>query len=168
MGGRAAEELVFSHFSTGAANDLKMATKSARAMVCSYGMSDKIGPVSLELDQEPVFLGREIGHGHVQSQAKLGEIDDEVHEILSNAYDTAKRVLVEHRAVLEKIAVSLLERETLNDRELKILLEGGELPPLSDLVPSQPIDEALAAGQDEKVSPPFGQETIPEPEPMPG
>ena len=166
MGGRAAEEVVFGHFSTGAANDLKQATKLVRDMVCTYGMSDRIGPISLEEESETVFLGRELGRHATRSPAQAQEIDDEISSILTRAYEHAKNQIIDHREALDRIAEALLERETLGTTELQTLLEGGELPPLPQVSPG-PAGDPSAAGE-EAAPPRFGDKTIPEPEPMPG
>ena len=165
MGGRAAEEVVFDHLSTGAADDLKQATKLVRDMVCTYGMSEKIGPVSLEEDTETVFLGRELGHQSHRSPAQAEQIDAEISELLGAAYEHAKSQLIEHRAVLDRIAEALLERETLDTNELGILLEGGELPALPQLAESAAARPSQ--GEETVVPPRFRDETIPEPEPEP-
>src|SRR6185295_7604963 len=122
MGGRAAEELVFGQFTTGASNDLKQATEIARRMVCSYGMSDKIGPVSFADDEHDVFLGRDFVARKDYSGFKAREIDEEVTSLLRGLYDEAKQLLIEHRATLDRISEALLERETLDSLELKLLL----------------------------------------------
>ncbi|MCG8591200.1 MAG: ATP-dependent zinc metalloprotease FtsH, partial [Proteobacteria bacterium] len=168
MGGRAAEELVFDHFSTGASNDLQQATGWARRMICEYGMSDALGPVSYSDDNHDVFLGRDFVARKDYSEKKAQEIDEEISRILTAKYVEAKELLVENREVLNRIAEALLERETLESADLKLLVEGSPLPPL----PS-PMDEAPVESQ--KPSPPretdrredFGGGKIPDPEPMP-
>src|SRR5258706_25295 len=112
MGGRAAEELVFGQFPTGASNDLKQATELARRMVCSYGMSDKVGPVSFADDEHDVFLGRDFVARKDYSESKAREIDEEITRILHELYGEARQMLVEHRATLDRISDALLERET--------------------------------------------------------
>ncbi len=167
MGGRAAEEVVFGHFSTGAANDLEQATKTARAMVCSYGMSEVLGPISLAEDESSPFLGRDIGHAPKYSAARGRIIDEEVSSILQERYEHAKTELLEHRSVLDSIAESLLERETLGEEDLKLLLAGEELPPLPppDVAVAREPETGLDAG--DSVGD-FPDETIPDPEPIPG
>jgi cell division protease FtsH len=167
MGGRAAEEIVFEHFSTGAANDLKQATKLARDMVCSYGMSDSIGPVSLEDESEPVFLGRELGHQTHRSAAKQDQIDEEITAMLRDAYERAKQHLVEQRPLLDRIAESLLERETLSTSDLEILKQGGELPPLPEpnVAAASPTEASVETATPKPDG--FGDKAIPEPEPVP-
>jgi cell division protease FtsH len=167
MGGRAAEDLVFDHFSTGAANDLEKATKIARDMVCSYGMSDKLGPMNLSDDHNPVFIGREFGAAPKHSQAKAREIDEEVHAILTERYAHAKQILIDRRDSLDRIAHALLERETLEESDLKLLLDGRELPALPEPsrgVPGIPARASDAEGSRRR----FGEKPVSDPEPVPG
>jgi cell division protease FtsH len=169
MGGRAAEELVFAQFTTGAANDLKQATELARRMVCSYGMSERIGPVSLTDDDHDVFLGRDFVQRKDFSEKKSQEIDEEITSILTTLYQEAKTLLKDNRAILERISEALLERETLEANELKLLVAGEPLPEL----PS-PVSE----GESENDPPPeraqaessgrFPGDKLPDPEPVPG
>jgi cell division protease FtsH len=166
MGGRAAEELVFEHFSTGAAQDLEQATKIARDMVCSYGMSDKLGPVSLADDHNPVFIGREFGAAPKHSPEKARQIDDEVYSILTDRYARAKQMLIDRRDVLDKIAHSLLERETLDESDLRLLLEGRELPALPE--PTRTAAPPRATSETEGARRRFGDKPVPDPEPVPG
>jgi cell division protease FtsH len=168
MGGRAAEELVFEHFSSGAANDLEKATKIARDMVCSYGMSEKLGPVTLSDDHNPVFIGREFGAAPKHSPEKARQIDDEVYLILTERYARAKQMLIERREVLDKIAHALLERETLEENDLKLLLEGRELPSLPEPARGAPGVPPRAAPEPEGPRRRFGDKPVPDPEPVPG
>jgi cell division protease FtsH len=168
MGGRASEELVFEHFSTGAANDLEKATKIARDMVCSYGMSEKLGPVTLSDDHNPVFIGREFGSAPKHSPDKARQIDDEVYGILTDRYARAKQMLIERREVLDKIAHALLERETLEESDLRLLLDGRELPALPEPLRGAPGVPARAATEPEGPRRRFGEKPVPDPEPVPG
>jgi cell division protease FtsH len=168
MGGRAAEDLVFQRFTTGAANDLKQATELARRMVCSYGMSDKIGPVSFADDDHDVFLGRDFVQRRDYSQRKAQEIDEEVSGVLSDQYDCAKRLLEEHRATLDRISEALLERETLDTEELRLLVEGQPLPPLPPIAGSEPSDDPPPERAPEESSGGFPAKDLPDPEPVPG
>ena len=167
MGGRAAEELVFEHFSTGAANDLEKATKIARDMVCSYGMSEKLGPVTLADDHNPVFIGREFGAAPKHSPEKARQIDDEVYSILSERYARAKQMLIDRRDVLDKIAHALLERETLEENDLRLLLDGRELPALPEPQRSPGVP-ARGAQSEPEGRRRFGDKPVPDPEPVPG
>ena len=167
MGGRAAEEIVFGHISTGAADDLKRATEVARQMVCSYGMSDRLGPMNLGDTGGEVFLGRDLGQVRDHSEEKAREIDEEVKTILMDACVQAKDRLIERRDALDRIAQALLERETLGESELNLLIEGEELPPLPQPA-SEPVAQADAAQQGGQVKAPYRDGTIPDPEPIPG
>jgi len=122
LGGRAAEELVFNDVTTGAANDLEQATKLARKMVCEYGMSEKLGPMTFGWKEELVFLGKEIGEQRDYSEAVAHEIDMEVRRLIEEAYNRAKEILTTHRDKLEAIAQRLMEEETLEGDELKAML----------------------------------------------
>ncbi len=130
LGGRVAEEIVLNQMTTGASNDIERATQTARNMVCSWGMSDKLGPVNFGENQEQIFLGKELAQrrNHSESTAKL--IDGEVRDILDNAHKLAHKVISENRDKLEKIAEVLLERETITGDDLDLILAGKELPPL--------------------------------------
>jgi cell division protease FtsH len=166
MGGRAAEKLVLDYYSTGAANDLKQATGLARQMICSYGMNDKIGPVSYADDGHDVFLGRDFVQRREYSEKKAQEIDDEVTHVLTDGYDEAMALLQEHRDSLERITEALLERETLDRVELKLLMEGKVLPPLP--TPIAKTNSPPPERAEEQPEEPFAGEKLPEPEPVPG
>jgi len=124
LGGRVAEEVTFGEVTTGAQNDLEQATKLARKMVTEYGMSDKLGPRTFGQRQELVFLGREISEQRDYSDKIAQEIDEEVHNIIQRAYNTAKEILTENKAKLKQIAEQLLARETLEESEINKLFEG--------------------------------------------
>jgi cell division protease FtsH len=164
MGGRAAEDVVFGHFSTGASDDLAKATRIARDMVCRYGMSERLGPMSFGDDSSSVFLGRDLVQQREYSEEKAREIDAEVSEILQSCYERARRHVSERRDALERIAVALLERETLGEQELALLLEGRELPPLPLPEPKPVAPVRKTPG---RVAAPFGEDRIPDPEPLP-
>ncbi len=117
MGGRAAEELTQDDITTGAGNDIERATDMARRMVCEWGMSE-LGPLSYGTQEEPVFLGRDFSHRADYSQETAERIDKQVSAIVNAAYERAKSILIEHRAVLEKIAEELLDRESLEGAEV--------------------------------------------------
>lgn len=131
MAGRAAEKIVFNTLSTGAANDLERATNIARKMVCDWGMSDVLGPVTFANKHEEVFLGREIAQPRDHSETTAQIIDTEVRKILVSAYEQAENLLREKVDLLHKTAKVLLERETLEGEELEILARGEELPPIN-------------------------------------
>ncbi len=132
LGGRAAEELVFAEISTGASDDLEKSTRLARSMVMRYGMSDKMGPLVYGRKEEMVFLGKEIGEQRDYSEAMAREIDDEVKQFVTNAYDRAKLALSEHRDELDRVARALLDRETLSSVEFEAVMEGRALPERKD------------------------------------
>ena len=117
MGGRVAEELTQDDITTGAGNDIERATDMARRMVCEWGMSD-LGPLSLGSKEEPVFLGRDFAQRSDYSEDTAIRIDHEVQRIVNDAYERATRILSENRAVLDRIARDLLERETLDGQEV--------------------------------------------------
>ncbi|MGE3164706.1 MAG: ATP-dependent zinc metalloprotease FtsH [Planctomycetota bacterium] len=123
LGGRAAEELVFNEFTTGAEHDLATVTSMVERMVCRWGMSEKLGPVSLRRGEEHVFLGRELGEQKHFSEHTAMLVDDELRRILDDCYRRALQLLTEERARLEKLASALLEREVLADVEIYSLLD---------------------------------------------
>jgi cell division protease FtsH len=168
MGGRAAEELVFGHLSTGAANDLLQATRMAREMICRFGMSEAIGPVSFDDDSGDVFLGRDFVTRKNYSEKTAEQIDEEVKRLLTRLYAEAKDLLAGSRPVLDRIAEALLERETLETSDLKRLLEGSSLPPLP---PPPALHAAPAEVRPLRVggeAPARAGGKLPDPEPMPG
>jgi len=129
LGGRVAEELIFNEITTGAQDDIKRATEAARKMVTDYGMSDKLGPRSFGHKEELVFLGREISEQRDYSDKIAEQIDDEVHSIILNAYEVAKKILTENKDKLTRTSEALLERETLESGELEALFsESAPLP----------------------------------------
>ncbi|HXP15793.1 MAG TPA: ATP-dependent zinc metalloprotease FtsH, partial [Terriglobales bacterium] len=127
MGGRLAEELFLEQMSAGAGNDIERATELARKMVCEWGMS-QLGPLTFGKKEEQIFLGREIAQHRDYSEATAIQIDQEVRKLVIEGYDTAKKILSENREVLTKIAQALIEREVLDAIEIKMLIDGQELP----------------------------------------
>ncbi|MEO1287667.1 MAG: ATP-dependent zinc metalloprotease FtsH [Chloroflexota bacterium] len=124
MGGRAAEELIYNQFTTGASQDLRQATSWARAMVTQYGMSEKLGPRAYGSSNQPVFLGRDMGESRDYSEEYARTIDDEVKTILQTGYERAKTILNENRENMEKLVKILLERETLDSAEFTQIMNG--------------------------------------------
>ena len=118
LGGRAAEELVLKDFTTGAGNDIERATGLARKMVCEWGMSDQMGPLSYGKKEEQIFLGREFATHKDYSEETAQKIDKEVSRIVMTCYDTAKKILSDRIDILNRIATVLLEKEVLNAQEL--------------------------------------------------
>ena len=124
LGGRASEELVLGDISTGASNDIERATQIAKSMVTKYGMSDRIGTITLGSDQDEVFIGRDWGHEKSYSEETAGVIDEEVKKIIDNAYQEAKNILREHRDKLDKVAEVLVEKEKISGEEFGQIFEG--------------------------------------------
>ena len=129
MGGRLAEELFLNQMSTGAGNDIERATELARKMVCEWGMSS-LGPLTFGKKEEQIFLGREIAQHRDYSEDTAIKIDLEVRRLVDDGYTRDKSLLSDSREVLTKIAMALLEREVLDAVEIKMLVEGKELPPV--------------------------------------
>jgi len=127
MGGRTAEEIFLGHITTGAGNDIERATDIARKMVCDWGMSS-LGPLAFGKKEEAIFLGREIAQHRDFSEDTAVHIDQEVHRIVTSAYNNAYSLLENNKETLERIAQALLEREVLDATELKLLLENKPLP----------------------------------------
>src|SRR6266566_46113 len=130
LGGHVAEQIVFGDTTTGASNDIEKATNLARAMVTQYGMSDKLGPLTFGKKDEMIFLGREISEQRNYSDEVAAKIDEEVREIIDRAYDRAKEALTQQRAVLDRLAGLLVEKETIEGEEFESLFTG-LLPPRS-------------------------------------
>lgn len=129
LGGRVAEEVAIGSITTGASNDIDRATKIARNMVCMWGMSEKLGPLSFGDNQEQVFLGKELIHDKNYGEETAKVIDAEVRRFVEEGHDKARSLLKEKRDVLDKIADALLERETITGADIDLLMEGKELPP---------------------------------------
>ncbi|MBZ5721695.1 MAG: ATP-dependent zinc metalloprotease FtsH [Acidobacteriia bacterium] len=127
MGGRLAEEIFLSQMSTGAGNDIERATDLARKMVCEWGMSD-LGPLTFGKKEEQIFLGREIAQHRDYSEATAIAIDEEVRKLVSKGYNTAKDILSANKDTLVKMALALIEREVLDGAEIKLIMDGKELP----------------------------------------
>jgi cell division protease FtsH len=121
MGGHTAEEIIFNEITTGAQNDIEQATKLARKMVTDYGMSTKLGPRTFGHKEELVFLGREISEQRDYSDKVAEQIDDEVHNLIQQAYETAKRILTENKPQLIQIAQKLITLETIEGERLEAL-----------------------------------------------
>ena len=137
MGGRAAEELVLNHTTTGAGNDIERATELARKMVCEWGMSDKLGPLSFGKKEEQIFLGREIAQHRDYSEHTAVEIDAEVKKIVMDNYIRAKTLLADKIETLHRLAKALLEKEVLDSAEIDRIIRG-------ETSPLEPQKEAAA------------------------
>ncbi len=125
LGGRVAEALTLDDISTGASNDISRATQIARDMVTKYGMSDNLGPVNYEGDDQEVFIGRDYGHVKGYSEETAAKIDNEVHRIITDAYNKTENILKTHNDKLELVANTLIEREKINKDEFVSLMENG-------------------------------------------
>jgi cell division protease FtsH len=131
LGGRAAEELIFNELTTGAQNDLLRATEMANKMVCEYGMSIKLGPLTFRKKEEEIFLGRDIGREKSYSEKTAEIIDEEVKNIIDTSLLKAQGILKNNRDKLARLADSLIEREILNAEEVNQILAGETLPPFN-------------------------------------
>jgi len=123
LGGRAAEELILNEFTTGSGNDIERATNLARKMVCEWGMSDEMGPLSYGKKEEQIFLGREFATHKDYSEKTAQRIDEEVTHLVSESYEKAKKLLSDHIDILNRIASALLEKEVLNTTELDEIIQ---------------------------------------------
>ncbi|MCK4681392.1 ATP-dependent zinc metalloprotease FtsH [Candidatus Bipolaricaulota bacterium] len=123
FGGRAAEELVFNDLTTGAYDDLKQATKLAKRMVVEYGMSEKLGPISLAREHVDVFLGEEIVKSNEHSEALSSLVDSEIRSLISKSYEKAKSLLAQNRSILDRLASAVLEREIIGGNDLEKLFD---------------------------------------------
>jgi cell division protease FtsH len=165
-GGRVAEEIFLHQMSTGAGSDIESATDLARRMVCEYGMS-RLGPLTFGKKEEQIFLGREIAQHRDFSEETARQIDLEVRRLIDEAYQSAHTIISAHQDAMHRIAAALLERETIDADEVKMLIEGKELPPLRSSLAS-PTDQG---GTPQQVLKPEGRSGtgpgIPEGSPSP-
>jgi len=127
LGGRIAEEIVFGDITTGASSDIRKATQEARSMVTKYGMSEKIGVVNYDDNEEDVFIGYDISHTKKHSELVAGEIDVEVKTIIEKCYSKAKEIILRYEDVLHKSAELLVEKEKIGREEFEALFEGHDL-----------------------------------------
>ncbi len=145
FGGRAAEEIIYGDITTGAGNDIERATEIARRMVCEWGMSDKLGPLSYEKREGPVFLGMQYGHTTKEySDAKAEEIDKEVFSIIDTGYKQAVQILKDHRDALERLTEALLEFETIDGAEVELLVTGTSVTELRKIRTNKVASAAAA------------------------
>jgi cell division protease FtsH len=164
MGGRVAEEIVFGQFTTGAGNDIKQASNLARRMVTEFGMSDLIGPISYAADEESVFLGRDFNsRSRSYSETIANQIDDEVRKFIMQAQEEARTLLTENRAILDRLASNLLERETLDGPDVDAIVAGNDLPERARVVIPTYSDREKAAKEKRRAASIFGA-----PKPVPG
>ena len=123
LGGRIAEEIIFDDITTGASSDIKKATKVARAMVTRFGMSENIGVINYDENDNEVFIGRDLAHTRSHSEAVAGAIDAEVKSIIDDCYKKAKDIIMQNENVLHSCAKLLLEKEKINRQEFEALFE---------------------------------------------
>ena len=152
LGGRSAELIIFEDVTTGASNDIERATKLARSMVTTYGMSTKIGPINYDMGEEETFLGRDFGKGRTYSEDVARLIDGQVKDLLDEAYNTAQNVLNENIEFLHLIANKLLEVETISGKEFETMYNK-----------YMGIEEEVVEESVEKVEEVFGDEVVEEP-----
>ncbi len=131
FGGRAAEELIFKDYTTGAVNDIEKATELARRMVCEWGMSEKLGPLAFEKKEGPVYLGIQSTQGREYSEAKAEQIDQEVYRLIHTAHKQAQNILKKNEDILHIMAKALLEYETINGEEVEMIMKGVDLKELN-------------------------------------
>jgi cell division protease FtsH len=151
LGGRVSEELIMNRIGTGAQDDIKHASRLVRKMVMQWGMSSSMGPIAYGDQEEQIFLGKEIAVRRDYSEQTAREIDDEVHRIVSECYGRARDILSNHLDELHKVAKALLERESLDAEDIKILLNNGTLPPLKK---NSNVGEKKSTGADRQTEPP--------------
>jgi cell division protease FtsH len=158
MAGHTAEELIFNEMSTGAQNDIEEATKLARKMVTTYGMSEKLGPRTFGHREEMVFLGREISEQRDYSEKVAQQIDEEVQNLIQRAHDQAKKILTENKPRLVHIAEKLIAQETIEGEELEAtftepLSTKAKVPSAPKPVAEETKAKAKSAAKKAKVSP---------------
>jgi len=129
MGGRVAEEIFLGQMTTGAGNDIEQSSDLARRMVCEFGMSS-LGPITFGKKEEQIFLGREINQHRDFSEDTAQKIDAEVRRLVDEAYNSATKILGSNKEIMHRISAALLEREVLDANEIKLLMEGKDLPPI--------------------------------------
>jgi cell division protease FtsH len=167
FGGRVAEEMIFgpARITTGAGNDIDRATAMARRMVTQFGMSEVIGLMAVGDEDHEVFLGRELSQRRGVSEHTARQVDTEVKRILDDAHEKAREILDVEEDLLERIAQALLERETLDRSEIRLLDEGKDLPPLEKLIiPGAPVESPLLHGPSQPEAEPEPSEASPTPE----
>ena len=156
-GGRNAEELVFGRdrVTTGASSDIQMATALARRYVSQWGLSDAIGPILVGDNEQELFLGRELQHRREVSEKTAQLVDAEVSRLITECYNRARQTLVDNRALLDSLATSLLERETLTREDIEILVRGEQLPPRApDVPPAPPLPQQAGEKEPRRASNP--------------
>jgi cell division protease FtsH len=164
LGGRIAEEIIFGRMTTGAGNDIEKATDIARKMVCEWGMSEKLGPLTYGKKEEQVFLGRDYGTRQQDySEQTALEIDQEVRGIVQKQYVKVRELLTQNSEKLDALANALIERETLDAEEIKAVFEGRELPKRERVIIPTYAEKEKAAKEKRKVASIFGGPPKPAP-----
>ena len=167
-GGRVAEEIFLQQMSTGAGSDIENATDLARRMVCEYGMS-RLGPLTFGKKEEQIFLGREIAQHRDFSEETARQIDQEVRRLIDEAYQSAYSLVDAHQPAMHRLAAALLERETIDAEEVRLLIEGKELPEIRSSLAS-PSDQGGGGGVTQILKPDSGSRSgggFPEGSPSP-
>jgi cell division protease FtsH len=169
MGGRLAEEIQFNEITSGAKSDIDHATQFARSMVCEWGMSEKLGPLAFYEEQGEVFLGRDVSHRQRNFSEKTAiDIDDEVRSIVTEQFKRARAILIENKPVLDRIALALLERETLDGEQVDQLVKGKTLaPPSKPTPPAAPVEPKRPEEKKSKILDALGGLGTPLPRPEP-
>jgi len=137
MGGRVAEELALGHMTTGAGNDIERATELARKMVCEWGMSDRLGPLTFGRKEEQIFLGRDLTQHRDYSESTAVAIDDEVRRLVMDSYGTAKRLVGDNFESLKALAETLLEKETIESSEIDRIMAASGKQAVASAVPGE-------------------------------
>ncbi len=167
FGGRAAEEIIFGDLNTGAGNDIERATDIARKMVCKWGMSEKMGHLSYEKSENPVFLGMQYGNKTREySDAKAEQIDHEVFQIIDQGYKQALQIIKDNRDALERLAQGLIELETLDAPEIEMLVNGAGISEVKKVRQNKSHAGGLVIPVDSKKDPKSGNDPVGEPGPV--
>lgn len=132
MGGRAAEEIIFNSKTTGAGNDIERATEIARKMVCEWGMSETLGPVTFGKKDEQIFLGREMASHKNYSEATAVEIDGEIRRIVDDSYTRVVQLLKDNIDILDRLSQELYEKENLSGQEVDLIVKGNVSPEMTE------------------------------------
>jgi cell division protease FtsH len=154
MGGRAAEEIFLNHMTTGAGNDIERATEMARKMVCEWGMSERLGPLTFGRKEEQIFLGKEFSRHRDFSEETALSIDSEIHRIVTESYHRAKKILMDNQETVKRLADVLLERESLDANQIQAVIEGKSLPDSDNHPPSESPGGQTGTATAETVTPP--------------
>jgi cell division protease FtsH len=141
MGGRAAEEIILDTQTTGAGNDIERASDLARKMVCDFGMSDELGPLTFGKSEEHIFLGREIAQHRDYSELTAQKIDAEVKKIVSGAYSKTSQLIKDNLDILHRMANALLEKETLTSKDVDEIMRDGQESKPEEPVPQKKDSE---------------------------